>query len=62
MAPQRAAAVVLLALAASCSGPDQAPAPPPTADEQRALAEARAMIPAEELPALTPAPTQSAAR
>lgn len=42
------AAAALLALAAACSAQEEAGAPPATPDEQRALAEARAMIPADE--------------
>ncbi len=44
----------LMALAAACSPPGDAGAPPATPDEKRALAEAEAMIPPGELP---PTPT-----
>lgn len=44
----------MFALAAACSDADEAGAPPATPDEQRALAEARAMIPADEI---SPTPT-----
>lgn len=52
------AAGTLTALAAACSAPEDAGAPPVTANEQRALAEARAMIPAEEI-APEPTPEES---
>ncbi|HEU4821044.1 MAG TPA: hypothetical protein VFS87_07805 [Qipengyuania sp.] len=51
---RHAAAVAMFALAAACSDADEAGAPPATPDEQRALAEARAMIPADEI---SPTPT-----
>jgi hypothetical protein len=46
----------------ACSSPEEAGAPTATADEQRALAEARSMIPASELPppAAIPAPESPA--
>lgn len=55
----RAATAAMLALAAACSPAREDGAPPPTADEKRAVADARAMIPAAELPAATPDPTES---
>lgn len=39
----------MIALAAACSAADDQRTPAVSADEQRALAEARAMIPADEL-------------
>jgi hypothetical protein len=53
-----AAPAAMLALAAACSDADDAGPPPTTPDEQRALAEARAMIPPEEI-APTPAPEET---
>ena len=55
-------AAALVELAAACSSPEDAGAPTATAEEQRALAEARAMIPESELPpaTATPAVTESA--
>ncbi len=53
-----AAAAALMVLAAACSDADETRAPPVNADEQRALAEAREMIPADEIaPEPTPVPT-----
>lgn len=58
-----AAAAMCIALAA-CSSPEQADVPAPTANEQRALAEAESMIPPSEIPPATgtPSPTQSGSR
>ena len=47
-------------LAAACTAPEDGGAPPVTPNEQRALAEARAMIPASERPPATPAATEGA--
>lgn len=55
-----APAVMLLALATACSSREDAGPSPATADEQRALAAAKSMIPAEELPPATPAPAETA--
>lgn len=55
-----AAAAALMVLAAACSGADDTRAPGVSADEQRALAEAREMIPADELPQATPTPAETA--
>lgn len=53
----RAAAGALAALAvAACSAAQDAGAPPPTPDEQRAVAEADAMIPPSERPLPEPLP------
>mgnify|MGYP000256380998 CR=1 FL=1 len=52
----RALAAIMTLTSAACSSPEQASAPPAMPDEQRALAEAKAMIPADELPAQTPSP------
>lgn len=54
MRPGRAAPAVLAVLAAACSSPEEVGAPPATLDEKRALAEAEAMIPPNELPPATP--------
>lgn len=56
----RAAPALLLAMAAACSSPEDTGPSPATNDEQRALAEAKAMIPAEELPPATPTPVETA--
>ena len=48
-----------LALAAACSSPEESGASPAMPDEQRALAEAEAMIPAAERP--SPTATESTA-
>jgi hypothetical protein len=53
----RALAAILALTAGACSSPEEAGAPPATLDEQRALTEAEAMIPAGELPAATPTPS-----
>lgn len=47
-----------LMLAAGCSGSEETRAPAVSADERRALAEARAMIPADEI-APEPTPEES---
>ena len=60
MRPAHLAAAALMALAAACSSAEEVNAPPVTLDEQRALAEAQAMILASELPTTTPAPTLAA--
>lgn len=49
----------ILSLAAACSEADE-PAPSVTIDERRAVAEAREMIPQDEVPAATPSVTESA--
>lgn len=48
-----------IAAASGCGAPDASAPPPPRIDEQRALADARAMIPADER-APSPAPPASA--
>lgn len=54
------AAAALMVLAAACSAADDTRAPPVTADEQRTLAEAREMIPADEIaPEQTPRETST---
>lgn len=61
MRPGRSAlALLFLALATACSSREDGGPSPATADEQRSLAEAEAMIPAEELPAATPTPAENA--
>ncbi len=53
-----AAVAALATLAAACSASEEAGAPAVTADEQRALAEAREMIPPSEIaPAPSATPT-----
>ncbi|MBL8656613.1 MAG: hypothetical protein JNJ92_04540 [Altererythrobacter sp.] len=54
------AVLTLLATTTACSASDEDAAPPVTADERRALAEAREMIPGDELPA-TATPTATTA-
>ncbi len=56
---RRIAPAVLITLAAACSSPEEAGAPPATLDEKRALAEAEAMIPPGELPTATPTASES---
>lgn len=60
MPTARLAALTLLATTTACSASDEDAAPPVTADERRALAEAREMIPEDELPA-TATPTSTTA-
>ena len=48
--------LLLAGALAACSAPEEAGAPAATPDEERALAEARAMIPASELPGESGAP------
>lgn len=51
------AASALTAALAGCSAPEDAGAPPPTAEEEQAVGEARSMIPeAEQAAAATEAP------
>lgn len=62
----RTAILALAALMAGCSSGDDVDVAPATPDEQKALAEAKAMIPESELPSPTPtansAATESANR
>lgn len=55
----RALAAILALTAAACSSTEDTGAPPATPDERRALEDAKAMIPADELPAETPSPAPS---
>lgn len=52
----RALAAILMLTAAACSSAEDAGAPPATPGERRAIEEAKAMIPADELPTETPSP------
>lgn len=54
------AAIALAVLLAGCSSGDDVDVAPATPDEQRALADAKAMIPADELPTATPTTTKIA--
>ena len=58
----RIAFAMLIAPVSACSSPAADGPPPVTADEQRAVADAQAMIPASELPPATgtPAATETA--